>query len=1388
MIRKLMVMLAAAVAATCSARAETETVGGYTWPYQIDGDTAVIYCGYDIYEEVHFEISSTFISPSPRGAVTIPATLGGKPVTGIGYRAFYNCSGLTSVTIPDSVTNIGSYAFSGCSGLASVTIPDSVTNIGSYAFSGCSGLTSVTIPDGVTSIGESAFSRCSGLASVTIPDSVTNIGSSAFSGCSDSLFDMTTIPGIKLVDGWAVGNTGSLSGDLNLTGIRGIGPSAFSGCSGLKSVTIPDGVTSIGPSAFSGCSGLTSVTLPDSVTNIGSYAFSGCSGLTSVTIPGSVTNIGSYAFSGCSGLKSVTIPDGVTSIGYHAFSGCSGLTNVTIPDSVTSIGSWAFDGCSDSLFDTTTIPGMKLVDGWAVGNTGSLSGDLNLTGIRGIGPYAFYDCRGLTSVTIPDGVTSIGDSAFSGCSGLESMTIPDSVTRIGPSAFSGCSGLTSVTIPDGVTSIGHSAFHRCSGLTSVTIPDSVTSIGDEAFYRCSGLESVTIPGSVTSIGRYAFSGCSGLASMTIPDSVTSIGDYAFSGCSGLASMTIPQVVCSSRLSSVFSDSYTTITNVVVVDGVTSIGVSAFHGCSGLASVTIPDSVTSVGDWAFFGCKGLTSVTIPQIVCSSRLSSVFSGSYATITNVVVVDGVTSIGPSAFSGCSGLRSVTIPDGVTSIGSSAFYGCSGLANVTIPDSVTNIGSYAFSGCIGLTTISVGAGNANYKSVNGLLLSKDGKNLIRGVNGNVTIPDSVTSIWSYAFSGCSGLASVTIPDSVTSIGSYAFSGCSGLASVTIPDAVTSIGDSAFSGCSASLFDTTTVRGLRLVDGWAAGYAKGSIYINLDLSGIRGIVDRALEGLDVKNLTVGADIRHVGASAFSGCLKLESVTISDGVTSIGAGAFAGCRSLRTATLPRRFEGKLAGNVFEGCPLDLAITYVDAETARLFTVTFDAQGGSLGTTRPTVVTNGCAVGELPVPTRDGFSFDGWFTAASGGTEVSSATVVTDTVTFYAHWTEQPLYPTPVWYDEDGEEIDWTRYYDGDEEPFAAEVAATFDGYVLDGEEVCGIVRVKVGKANKKTETAKVTAALTLLGDPKKRSYKGTMSKRGIAELTCNGKGNLSLCFGTNAMWGEVDGWSVSGSRNVFAKAGDPKAAALKAWQGTYTLVLETVDAEGAGSAFAWGYSGLTLTVGAKGKVKVTGTMADGAKVNVASQLLVGEKRCCIPVVVPLYSKKGGFGFNLWLQDDGEIEVGELGEWDAAASKTPFRAWFGENVPVARAGGALPSSLSFLFMGEPEIADAEVLYDFVPWEVAVTVGARWGLPVAGSVKLDRESGEYVDAKDSSNAAGLKLTYVAKTGAFKGSFKLYALGGSGRLKKFTAKVSGVMVGRQGYGKATVKGVGSWPVAIQ
>lgn len=221
-------------------------------------------------------------------------------VTSIGKSAFSECSGLTSVFIPNSVTAIGSFVFSGSSGLTSVTIPNSVTAIGESAFYGCSGLTSVTIPNSVTSIEKATFYGCSGLTSVTIPNSVTSIGSSAFHGCR-----------------------------------------------GLTSATIPNSVTSIGSYAFRDCSSLTSMTIPNSVTAIDEYAFQYCSGLTSVTIPNSVTYIGSYAFSFCSGLTSVSIPNSVYTIAIGAFKNCSGLTTITLGSGVASILEKAFASCPE---------------------------------------------------------------------------------------------------------------------------------------------------------------------------------------------------------------------------------------------------------------------------------------------------------------------------------------------------------------------------------------------------------------------------------------------------------------------------------------------------------------------------------------------------------------------------------------------------------------------------------------------------------------------------------------------------------------------------------------------------------------------------------------------------------------------------------------------------------------------------------------------------------------------------------------------------------------------------------------------------------------------------------------------------------------------------------
>ena len=317
-------------------------------------------------------------------------------VTAIGDYAFYGCTSLTSITIPDSVTTIGYMAFYDCDSLTSVTIPDSVTSIGDYAFDDCSSLTSVTIGDSVTMIGNGTFSSCSNLTSVTIPNSVTTIGERAFNNCSN--LTSVTIP----------------------DSVTSIGGSAFYGCSSLISVTISDSVTTIGDGAFNKCSSLTSVTIPDSVITIGDYSFNSCSSLESATIGDSVTTIGDAAFAWCSSLTSVTIPDSVTTIGSSVFRDCSSLESVTIGDSVTAIGDSAFRNC-DSL-------------------TSVIIGDSVTT----IGDYAFSNCSSLTSVTIPDSVTTIGELAFYKCTSLTNVTIPDSVTSIGDSAFYYCSSLTSV--------------------------------------------------------------------------------------------------------------------------------------------------------------------------------------------------------------------------------------------------------------------------------------------------------------------------------------------------------------------------------------------------------------------------------------------------------------------------------------------------------------------------------------------------------------------------------------------------------------------------------------------------------------------------------------------------------------------------------------------------------------------------------------------------------------------------------------------------------------------------------------------------------------------------------------------------------------------------------
>ena len=406
--------------------------------------------------------------------------------------------------------------------------------------------------------------------------------------------------------------------------------------------------------------------------------------------------------------------------------------------------------------------------------------------------YKYNKNTEIRLVVVETGVTSIGDFAFSGCDNLTSVVLPDSIDSIGSRIFSDCILLKSILVSeenayyasvDGVlfnkelTKLiaypSNNRFSFAGDIWNITyqIPTGVTSIGDYAF-EDAYLHIMVIPDSVIDIGEGAF--MSGwLTSITLPENITSIGDSAFRYC-GLTSIVIPE-------------------------SVTRIGSSAFEGCGSLTSITIPKSVTSIGDSAFWGCDDLTSVTIPGSVTS--ISDYAFWGCSSLTNVIIGEGVTSIGGEAFYGCSSLSSLKIPESVTQIESGAFQS-SNLTNVEIPQNVVSIGDYAFSNCSSLTSFSVDERNAHYTAVDGVLLSKNHKELVvypGGKEENIyKMSVGVTKVHAVAFHGCGNLTQIVLSGNVTSIGDGAFVSCDILTSVVIPKSVTSIGDSVFWGCDS--------------------------------------------------------------------------------------------------------------------------------------------------------------------------------------------------------------------------------------------------------------------------------------------------------------------------------------------------------------------------------------------------------------------------------------------------------------------------------------------------------------------------------------------------------------------------------------------------------------
>ena len=859
------------------------------------------------------------------------------------------------INIPKTVVSIGNNAFYYTPFLAELSFEDgsNLYEIGSNAFAKTYDLTVINFPSNLAIIGDYAFAESSLSESITLPNNLEKLGVGVFASCDNLSYiyvenenkHYTDIDGVvyskngDLLVAYPVGNprTSYIINDVST-----IKEAAFYGATHINEIILPDTLNSIEQYAFAYNTNLLTVSIPKNVVQIGKYAFSNDYNLSSITFAqDSIISRISYAAFAYTGISSIVIPASVSTIAQEAFIGSSNLKQVIFAANSTleTIPAYMFKG-SNNIQSIIFEAGSNLTSISAHGFEGMnnlVSIDFGDAKLINIDNFAFRYCNSLSNIIIPETVNFIGRYAFYGCTNLSSLVIPEAIDYIGSNAFYGADNLNlyfeSNQLPinlqlnwdNGISgyyvgvveileneefkyailkdnTIGIIKYLGNSSivdLSNTSLQREISQIGGYAFYR-SNITSIILPSTLQIIGQYAFAN-SKVEEILLPNSVSYIAKYAFYN-SALSSIEISE---NSELEKI--EQY------------------AFASCDYLSNIYIPSNVKVLEKGIFKDSK-LSNVSFGN---NSMLTYIPEDAFlgTSLGSINLPNNINKIDHNAFRDIKTLQTVIFGTSELQIMSNVFYN-TGLTEINIPSNVTYIGEYSFVGLQNLTNFNVDENNVNYKDIDGVLFTKDGKKLISfpasrtgsyEINNQVetigfgafenssltsitfaeninlltigyraffnaknlteiNIPASVVSIDYYAFAYCESLQKVNfaVDNRLTGIYEGAFYGCKVLKDILLPDSIIEISDYSFTGCKKlESLPVSSMSNLKGIYSYAFAYSGLKDLVIPET--VIDIEKYAFKGVKIKNLVIPGSNKNqliIGIGAFEDCNKLESITL----------------------------------------------------------------------------------------------------------------------------------------------------------------------------------------------------------------------------------------------------------------------------------------------------------------------------------------------------------------------------------------------------------------------------------------------------------------------------------------------------------------------------------